>query len=161
PYGKKPFVVPRALSIAEIKEVVKDYAAATKRALNAGFDGVEIHGANGYLIDQFLRDCSNLRTDAYGGTPANRVRFLGEVTEAVVKIAGANRVGVRLSPKNPSKGMKDSDPTHTFGLAAETLNAFGLAYLHVMEGLPDHPFAAKDGERITPILRHTFKGMLI
>ena len=99
----------------------------------AGFDGVEIHGANGYLIDQFLRDGTNQRTDRYGGSAENRARFLLEVTEAVVAVWGADRVGVRLSPLGSFNGMSDSDPATTFGAAVEALDGFGLAYLHLVE----------------------------
>ena len=106
---------------------------APRHALEAGFDGVEIHGANGYLIDQFLRDGTNHRADRYGGSVANRARFLLEVTEAVVGVWGADRVGVRLSPQSAFNGMSDSDPRATFGHAALALARFGLAYLHVVE----------------------------
>lgn len=157
PMGKKPHVTPRALEPEEIPGVVQDYAQATRRAQKAGFDGVEIHAANGYLIDQFLRDCSNQRTDIYGGTLENRVRFLREVTEAVVNAWSADRVGVRLSPTNPFNDMRDSDPIATFTYASEALERFGLAYLHVLEALPGH-FLAGEGDRVSPHMRKAFKG---
>lgn len=158
--GKKAFVTPHALTVDEIKTTVEDYKNAAKLAKDAGFDGVEIHGANGYLIDQFLRDGTNKRTDAYGGSPENRARFLLQVTEAVTSVWGGDRVGVRLSPRNPYNDMSDSDPLHTFGLAAEKLNAYGLAYLHTMEPLLGHPRAG-EGERVSPLLRKVFKSVLI
>jgi N-ethylmaleimide reductase len=160
PLGKKPYVAPRALEAEEIPGVVQTYADATRRARAAGFDGVEIHGANGYLIDQFLRDCSNRRTDAYGGSIPNRLRFLQEVTEAVISAWSADRVGVRLSPTNPFNDMADSNPVATFSAAAELLNGYGLAYLHILEALPGH-FLAGEGEFVTPYLRKVFGGPLM
>ncbi len=161
PTGKKPYVTPRALDLAEIPGVVQQYVAATQRAQAAGFDGVEIHAANGYLIDQFLRDGSNQRTDAYGGSAANRARFLLEVTEAVVNAWSADRVGVRLSPTNPFNDMRDSDPVQTFTTVAAALNPFQLAYLHVLEALPGHFLAAPDGERVAPHIRQVYNGTLM
>ncbi|MCU0588022.1 MAG: alkene reductase [Syntrophobacteraceae bacterium] len=160
PLGKKPYVVPRAMESAEIPVIVGDYAAAAAKAREAGFDGVEIHGANGYLIDQFLRDGSNHRTDAYGGSIANRARFLLEVTEAVCGAWSPDRVGVRLSPTGVYNDMSDSDPPATFGHAAEALSRLGLAYLHLMEPLPGHPMAGTR-ERISPMLRKVYGGTLI
>jgi N-ethylmaleimide reductase len=160
PKGKKTYVTPRALELDEIPGVVQQYTEATKHAQDAGFDGVEIHAANGYLIDQFLRDGSNQRTDAYGGSVENRVRFLLEVTEAVCQAWEADQVGVRLSPTNPFNDMRDRDPITTFTHAAKALNQFGLAYLHILEALPGH-FLAGDGERVTPYLRKAFQGPLI
>lgn len=129
----KPYEVPRVLSCEDIERIVKDYAATAKRAREAGFDGVEIHGANGYLIDQFLRDGSNKRDDNYGGSIENRVRFMKEVTQAVVDTVGAERTGIRLSSQNGVQSMTDSDPAKTFTYAAQVLNAFNLAYLHLKE----------------------------
>ncbi|AFY73684.1 NADH:flavin oxidoreductase [Synechococcus sp. PCC 7502] len=158
PSGKKPHVAPRALEIAEIPQIVQDYVVAAKNAIAAGFDGVEIHGANGYLIDQFLRDGSNQRTDDYGGSIENRARFLLEVTGAVVDAIGGDRVALRLSPTNTYNDMSDRDPVATFTYAVEKLNAFGLAYLHILEALPGHPLAA-EGTRVSPHLRKIFKGL--
>jgi N-ethylmaleimide reductase len=160
PLGKKPYVTPRSLEIDEIPGVVQTYADATRRAQAAGFDGVEIHAANGYLIDQFIRDCSNHRTDAYGGSLDHRLRFLKEVTEAVISAWSADRVGVRLSPTNPFNGMTDSDPVTTFSAAAQLLNGYGLAYLHILEALPGHMLAG-EGEFVTPYLRKIFEGPLM
>jgi N-ethylmaleimide reductase len=131
--GLQPFVTPRALETREIPRVIAQFAEGARRAKEAGFDGVEIHGANGYLIDQFLRDGTNERTDRYGGGVVNRVRFLREVAEAVVGVWGEARVGVRLSPTNPLNDMRDSDPVLTFSAAARALDSLGLAYLHVVE----------------------------
>jgi N-ethylmaleimide reductase len=158
--GMKPFVTPRALEIAEIAGIVEDYRRAARNARYAGFDGVELHGANGYLIDQFLRDGSNRRTDRYGGTAQNRARFLIEVIDAIVGEWGADRVGVRLSPTNPFNDMADSNPAATFATAVDELNRFGLAYLHVVEPAPGDPVA--DGE-VPDIrfFRNLWRGALI
>lgn len=140
---KQPYETPHALSVTEIKGVVADFAQGAENARRAGFDGVEIHGANGYLIDQFLRDGTNRRTDAYGGSVENRVRFLKEVVEAVVAVFGGDRVGVRLAPIFHLFSMSDSDPAETFGHAAKVLSRYGLAYLHGMElGDASFDFAA-------------------
>lgn len=132
--GLVDYVTPRALEKNELPAIVQDYVHATKCAMTAGFDGVEIHAANGYLLDQFLRDGSNQRTDEYGGSFENRTRLLMEVTEAVVKTIGADKTGVRLSPVNPFNDMKDSNPQAIFNYVAEALNQFNLAYLHAVEG---------------------------
>jgi N-ethylmaleimide reductase len=160
PQGKKDYVTPRALEVSEIAEVVREYAYGARLAREAGFDGVEIHGANGYLIDQFLRDGSNQRTDGYGGSVANRARFLLQVTEAVAKAWSPERVGVRLSPTGQYNDMRDSDPVGTFAYAATELDKLGLAYLHVMEALPGH-WAHTPGPRVSPHMRAAFKGPLI
>ena len=131
--GLKPFVTPRALDLAELPGLVAQYRQGAQYALEAGFDGVEVHSANGYLLDQFLRDGSNHRTDAYGGSIENRARLLFEVVEAVTQIWGVNRVGIRISPVNPFNSMQDSDPDQTFGYVAKKLGALKLAYLHVVE----------------------------
>jgi N-ethylmaleimide reductase len=140
--GMLPFVTPRALDASELPGLVADYRAAAQNALAAGFDGVEIHAANGYLLDQFLRDGSNQRTDQYGGSVENRCRLLLEVVTAVTEAFGTNRVGVRISPLNPFNDMYDSNPQHTFETVARSLSPLGLAYLHVMEsaiGESKHP----------------------
>lgn len=140
--GMQDYETPHALALSEIPGIIEDYRAAAKNALDAGFDGVEIHGANGYLLDQFLRDGSNQRTDAYGGSIANRARLMLEVTDAVCKVWGGNRVGIRLSPLQPFNDMRDSNPEAIFSYAIEQLNRFGLAYLHVTEMGKDKPGAA-------------------
>ena len=157
-----PYVAPRALERDEIQAVVRDYANAAKNAMRAGADGVEIHGANGYLIDQFLRDGTNGRTDEYGGSIANRVRFLREVTTAVVDACGPSRVAVRLSPSNRFNQIWDSDPIALFTHVAEVLNDFNLAYLHVLEGVDGAPSApASDCPRVAPSIRAKYHGILM
>lgn len=126
-------VVPRALGLEEIPGVVEEFRRGAERAKAAGFDGVELHGANGYLPDQFLQDGTNHRDDAYGGPIENRARFMLEVVEALVSVWGGDRVAVRISPSGQFGTMSDSNPTATFGYLAEQLNRFGLAYLHVIE----------------------------
>jgi len=153
--GMEPFVTPRALATDEITQVVDQYVQGASYAKEAGFDGVEVHGANGYLIDQFLRDGSNHRTDEYGGSPENRARFLYEVTCAVTSVWGGGKVGVRLSPVNPYNDMSDSDPMATFTTAAQGLNDYGLAYLHVVE-----PIGA-EGTPVTSAIRSVFRRPLI
>lgn len=135
PEGKKPYETPRALETDEIPAIVADFGAAARRARAAGFDGIEIHAANGYLLDQFLQSKTNHRNDAYGGSVANRYRFLGEVVAAVTKEIPADRVGVRLAPNGVFNDMGSPDYRETFLHAATELNRVGLAYLHVMDGL--------------------------
>jgi N-ethylmaleimide reductase len=132
--GPKPFVEPRALGIDEIPGIVDQYHQAAKCALKAGFDGVEIHSANGYLLDQFLRDGTNQRDDMYGGSRKNRSRLLMEVLSAVLDVWAAPRVGVRISPENSFNDIRDSDPQATFAFVARALSGKGLGYLHVVEG---------------------------
>lgn len=161
--GMKPFPIPRALETDEIAGLVKAFADAAKRAVfDAGLDGVEIHAANGYLIDQFLRDRTNKRTDRYGGSIGNRCRFLLEIAEAVTAAIGANRVGVRLSPTGAFNDMADSDPVALYSHLAEILNPFGLAYLHVIEGLPGNRMAPPEGvPHVAETLRKIYKGPFI
>ncbi|MEO1636501.1 MAG: alkene reductase [Cyanobacteria bacterium J06631_9] len=135
PTGKQPHEVPRALETEEISGVVEDYRKAAENAKVAGFDGVEIHGANGYLIDEFLQSKTNQRTDKYGGSIENRYRFLKEIVEAVLTVWPANRVGVRIAPNGAFNDMGSPDYRETFTYVAEQLNAYNLAYLHVMDGL--------------------------
>jgi N-ethylmaleimide reductase len=131
--GPVAFAMPRALDIGEIAGIVEQFRRGAALALEAGFDGVEIHGANGYLPDQFLQDGSNHRQDAYGGSIENRARFFLEVTQAAASVWGGERVGARISPSGTYGSMHDSDPQATFGYLATQLNRFGLAYLHVVE----------------------------
>ena len=131
--GRPDLVTPRALETEEISGVVEQFRQGAKNALAAGFDGVEIHGANGYLIDEFIEDGSNQRSDRYGGSIENRTRFLLEVVEAVTSVWGGNRVGVRLSPSGENYSMSDSERADTFKCVVETLNSFNLAYFHLME----------------------------
>jgi N-ethylmaleimide reductase len=158
--GMKPFVTPRALETSEIPGIVEQYRQGAKNALEAGFDGVEIHGANGYLLDQFLRDGTNQRTDEYGGSIENRARLLLEVTEAVVGVWGTQRVGVRLSPSGTFNDMHDSNPLETFGYATEALNRFGLAYLHIVE-VTEADLRHGGTEVPTSYLRDRFTGTLM
>lgn len=147
---------PRALELNELPGLIDDYAAAAKKAIAAGFDGVEIHAANGYLLDQFLRDGSNRRTDRYGGSVENRLRLTLEVVEAVSAGVGADRTGIRLSPVSPVSGAFDSDPQSMFFPLVRELNRFELAYVHVIEGHTQGPreFHGLDFEA----LRKTFDG---
>ena len=132
--GFEPIPTPRALETAEVPAIVEQYAQAARNALAAGFDGVEVHAANGYLIDQFLQDRTNRRTDRYGGGIESRSRFLMEVVDAVSAAVGAERTGVRISPQNTMNDIADSDPQTLFNYVAEQLSGKGLAYLHVIEG---------------------------
>ncbi|HEX2079140.1 MAG TPA: alkene reductase [Longimicrobium sp.] len=169
--GMKPFVTPRALRTDEVAEVVGQFAEGARRAYAAGFDGVELHGANGYLIDQFLRDGTNHRADRYGGSVENRVRFLVEVAEAVAGVWGGERVGVRLSPVSTVNGMGDTDPLATFSYAAYALNRLNLAYLHVAEPMDAEgrsggaSFDVSSGGdahgRISPVLKAIFRGAFV
>ncbi len=160
--GMEPFPVPRALAASEIPDLVRDFAQAAKRAVfDAGFDGVEIHAANGYLIDQFLRDGANTRTDEYGGSIENRARFLLEVTKAVVDAIGAERTGVRLSPNGVFNDMSDSNPAALFGHVAKELSVFGLAYLHVIEGVAGPMLLPAGAKPVAGELKRAFKGPFI
>jgi N-ethylmaleimide reductase len=165
PTGWKSISPHRAMEIDEIRQVVVDFKDAARRAFEAGVDGVEIHAANGYLIDSFLQDGTNRRTDAYGGSVDNRARLLLEIVEAIGSLRGVDRVGVRLSPSGEWNSIYDSDPEATFGRVAELLDPYGLAYLHLIEprikgddqkaGMEDHaPVAAAS-------LRSRFKGPII
>ena len=160
PDGMKPFVTPRMLETAEIAGIVEDYRRGARNARTAGFDGVELHGANGYLIDQFLRDGANRRTDGYGGSASNRARFLVEVTQALIGEWGADRVGVRLSPTNPYNDMTDGNPAATFAAAVGELNRFGLAYMHVVEPVAGDPIPAGEVPDIA-FFRKPWRGALM
>jgi N-ethylmaleimide reductase len=135
PNGKQPYETPRALETAEIAQIVADYRQAAANAKQAGFDGVEIHSANGYLIDQFLQSKTNKRSDQYGGSVANRYRFLKEIVEAILTVWDAGRVGIRLSPNGVFNDMGSPDYRETFTYVVEQLNSYGLAYLHLLDGL--------------------------
>ena len=161
--GPKPFVTPRALETEEIPGIVEQYRKGAENALAAGFDGVEIHGANGYLLDQFLEDGTNKRTDQYGGSIENRARLLMEVTEAVVSVWGGQRVGIRLSPSGTFNSMSDSNPSALFSYVADSLNRFNLAYLHLVEPRTDGSTTLDNstGGLFTEYFRPIFKGTLI
>lgn len=160
--GPQPFVVPRALRTEELPGIVEQFRQGAANALEAGFDGVEIHAANGYLLDQFLEDGTNRRTDEYGGPIENRARLIMEVTAAVASVWGAERVGIRLSPGGTFNSMSDTDPAATFGYLTQALNSFGLAYLHVAEPADAEQF--KVGGAVisaTRYLRSLFEDTLI
>jgi len=137
PQGKKPYETPRPLEMAELPGVVEDYANAAKRAMNAGFDGVEVHSANGYLLDQFLQSKTNHRTDEYGGSVENRARLLMEVVRRITEMVPANRVGVRISPNGTFNDMGSPDFREQFSYVAKQLDTVDLAYLHVLDGTID------------------------
>ena len=152
------FVTPRALGTDEIPGVIESFRRGARYAKDAGFDGVELHGANGYLPDQFLRDGTNRRTDAYGGSVENRSRFLLEITRTLIDVWGPDRVGVRLSPSGTFNDMKDSDPVETFGHAIRELDRLGIVYLHVVEGGDDdvrHGGTIVPTEAFRPLFRRT------
>jgi len=159
--GRQPYEEARALDIAEIPGLLDDYARATENALAAGFDGVQIHAANGYLIDQFLRDNANFRSDAYGGSVENRTRLLREVATRVAAVAGADRTAVRLSPNGDSQGVNDSDPHAVFLPAAKLLSDLGIAFLELREPGPDGTFGRSDVPRLSPEIRKVFDGPLV
>ena len=160
PTGFQPFVTPRALRTDEIPGIVEDYANATRNALAAGFDGVEIHAANGYLIDQFLRSGTNHRTDQYGGSVENRCRFLDEVTAAVVAVAGPSRTGIRFSPVSPANDSADADPETTFRHAVGIVDRHKLVYMHCIEGATQGPREVEGGFDLQ-ILRRAFSGLFM
>ena len=159
--GRQDYQEARPLTLDEIPGLLDDYARATRNALAAGFDGVQVHAANGYLIDQFLRDGTNHRTDAYGGAPENRIRLLREVTERVASIAGADRTAVRLSPNGDSQGVDDSDPASVFVPAARALAEIGIAFLELREPGPEGTFGRTDVPRQSPVIREAFDRPLV
>ncbi|NCP10517.1 MAG: alkene reductase [Sphingomonadales bacterium] len=154
--GKQDYATPRALPASEIPRVVGDYVTAARNAMIAGFDGVQIHAANGYLIDQFLRDTPNDRDDDYGGSADNRVRLLREVTAAVAGEVGADRTAVRLSPNGVVQSTDDSDPVTTFTTAAKALDALGIAFLEMREPREASTFAKTDVAPVSPHIRKVF-----
>ena len=159
--GKQDYPEPRAVTADDIERILGDYAAAARNAIAAGFDGVQIHGANGYLIDQFLRDSTNLRDDAYGGPIANRVRFMREVVEAVAGEIGMARTGIRLSPVGESQGANDSDNAALFVAAAAELEALGVPWLELREPGPQSTFGASDQPAVSPAIRQVYSGKIV
>jgi len=159
--GRLPYTQARALELAEIPGLLDDYRRAAANAMAAGFDGVQIHAANGYLIDQFLRNNSNFREDAYGGPVENRVRLLREVTEAVAGTVGKDRTGVRLSPNGDSQGANDSDPEALFGAAAAVLSEIGIAFLELREPGFEGTFGKAERAPVAPVIRKAFDGPLV
>jgi N-ethylmaleimide reductase len=148
--GPQKMVAPRALALTEIPGIIEQFRKGAENAKAAGFDGVELHGANGYLLDQFTRDGANKRTDAYGGAVENRARLPLEVASAVVDVLGADRVGYRISPNSGFNSMSDANPIQTFSYLTEQLNKLGIVYLHVVDP------AADGAKRVSPVLRRKF-----
>ena len=158
PSDKKKFVTPRALELSEIPDIIEQFRKGAQNAKAAGFDGIEIHGANGYLLDQFLRDNSNRRKDKYGESLQNRARLPLEVTEAVIGIWGEDRVGYRISPHFSNYSMSDMNPRQTFSYFARELNNIGLGYLHMVEPIGGRMGETAPDARLAPIIREIFKG---
>ncbi|MEG3163692.1 alkene reductase [Sphingomonas sp. PB2P19] len=159
--GKKDFETARPLDIDEIPRLLADYELAAKNAKAAGFDGVQVHGANGYLIDQFLRDNANFRDDRYGGSIENRIRLMREVTERVASVIGADRTSIRLSPNGDSQGVDDSNPVPLFTAAAKALSEIGIGFLELREPGPDGTFGRTEVPKISPQIREVFTGPLV
>ena len=159
--GKQEYEQARALRLDEIPALLDSYRLAAANAMEAGFDGVQIHAANGYLIDQFLRDNTNRREDAYGGPVGNRIRLLSEVAQAVADTVGADRTGVRMSPNGEIQGVNDSDPDALFGAAAAALSRIGIAFVELREPQPDSSFAKADRPPVAPTIRAAFGGKLV
>ena len=159
--GRAVYEEARALALDDIPDLLDDYARSAGYAMMAGFDGVQLHAANGYLIDQFLRDNSNLRDDDYGGSIENRVRLLRQVTNAIADVVGAERTAVRLSPNGDSQGVNDSDPAPLFTAAAEALAEIGIAFLELREPGPEGTFGKGEVDPIAPAIRKVFPGPLV
>jgi len=159
--GKQDFETARPLETDEIPRLLADYEIAAKNAKAAGFDGVQVHGANGYLIDQFLRDNANFRDDRYGGSIENRIRLMREVTERVASVIGADRTSIRLSPNGDSQGVNDSNPVPLFTAAAKALSEIGIGFLELREPGPDGTFGRTDVPKISPQIREVFTGPLV
>jgi N-ethylmaleimide reductase len=157
PQGLKDTVTPRAMTLAEIQSTIQDYKKAAEAAKQAGFDGIEIHAANGYLPHQFLEDGSNHRTDNYGGSIENRVRFLLEIIDAVIPIWGSEHISVRISPQNPFNGMSDSDPESTYTHLVQQLEQRNIGMLHMV----DTANLNKGINSLAPIMRQLFSGILL
>ena len=161
PEGKQDFATARPLRLDEMPRLVDDYGLAAENAKKAGFDGVQLHAANGYLIDQFLRDGTNLRDDDYGGSPQNRSRILREVVERLIAVWGKDLVSVRLSPNGDSQGTDDSDPAATFGEAARVLQDLGIGFLELRQPGPDGTFGQTDVPQQDALIRSIYTGPLV
>ena len=162
PSGRQELVTPRALRLDEMPRIVDDYGRAAQNAKDAGFDGVQLHGANGYLIDQFLRDNTNLRDDDYGGAPENRVRLMREVLERLIAVWGdSGRVSIRLSPNGESQGADDSNPAAVFGAAARVLEELKIGFVELREPGPDGTFGQTEVPPQSPLIRSIYSGPLI
>jgi 2,4-dienoyl-CoA reductase-like NADH-dependent reductase (Old Yellow Enzyme family) len=159
--GKKPYGEARALREDEIPRLLADYENAAKNAVAAGFDGVQIHAANGYLIDEFLRDGANKRTDRYGGSIENRVRLLTKIAQTVAGVVGPERTGIRFSPNGPIQGVDDSDPHALFEVAAEAMARIGLAYIELREPGPNGTFGKATVAPVAPTIKKAFGGPVI
>jgi 2,4-dienoyl-CoA reductase-like NADH-dependent reductase (Old Yellow Enzyme family) len=159
--GRQDHQPARELPANEIPRVVGDYRRAAENAKEAGFDGVQLHGANGYLVDQFLRDSTNLRTDAYGGNPENRTRFLREVLTELIEVWGADRVSVRLSPNGETQGCDDSNPAATFGAAAQVCQDLGLGFVELRQPGPDGTFGQTEVPQQDGVIRSIYTGPLV
>jgi len=163
PYHKpeNPYAEARPATLDDIKRAQDEYATAARNAIAAGFDGVQLHGANGYLIDQFLRDNTNFRDDDYGGSPENRIRFMKEAVQAVIAEIGAGRTAIRLSPNGETQGADDSNPEAVFVPAAKVLNDLGIAFLELRELSPAGTFGASEVPKLSPKIRQVFERPLI
>jgi 2,4-dienoyl-CoA reductase-like NADH-dependent reductase (Old Yellow Enzyme family) len=159
--GRQPYAEARPLRLDEIPGLLDDYASAAANAIAAGFDGVQLHAANGYLIDQFLRDGTNKRDDDYGGPIENRIRLLAEATRAIADRVGAERTAVRLSPNSETQGCEDSDPEALFTAAAAALAEIGIAFLELREPGPEGTFGKSDVPPVAPAIRKVFPAPLI
>jgi N-ethylmaleimide reductase len=163
PYHKpeNPYAEAKAATLDDIRQAIDEYGQAARAAIAAGFDGVQLHGANGYLIDQFLRDGTNHRDDEYGGSPENRIRFMREAVTRVIEEIGAGRTGIRLSPNGETQGADDSDPASVFVPAAKALADLNIAFLELREQGPEGTFGATDVPKLSPEIRKVFPGVLI
>ena len=163
PYHKpeNPYAEAQAATLDDIRLAQDEYADAARNAIRAGFDGVQLHGANGYLIDQFLRDGTNHRSDDYGGSVENRLRLLVEATEAIATVIGPERTAVRLSPNSETQGVEDSDPNALFTAAAEALQPIGIAFRELREPGPQGTFGRSDIPPVSPAMRKVFTGPII
>jgi 2,4-dienoyl-CoA reductase-like NADH-dependent reductase (Old Yellow Enzyme family) len=159
--GKQDYAEARAATPDDLARVLDDYGNAARNAIRAGFDGVQLHAANGYLIDQFLRDGANFRDDAYGGSPENRARLLREAVARLIDAAGADRVAVRFSPNGATQGVDDSNPAAVFVPAAKWLSDQGIAFLELREQRPDGTFGRSDVPKVSPAIRPVFERPLV
>jgi len=161
PTGRKPYEQAREATKADIARIVGDYAKAAQNAKAAGFDGVQLHGANGYLVDQFLRASSNLRTDEYGGSAENRTRFMREVLEGLIGVWGADRVSIRLSPNGETQGCDDPDPASVFGAAARVCQELKLGFVELRQPGPNGTFGATEVPKQDALIRSLYTGALV
>jgi len=159
--GKQPYAEPRAATEHDIERIVGDYAAAARNAISAGFDGIEVHGANGYLVDQFLRDGSNFRTDDYGGSIPNRLRFMTQVLEAVGAEIGMDRVGIRFSPNIYSQGVEDTFPQPLFAAVGARLEELKVPWIELREPRQPTSAGAIPTEPVSPVMRKNFSGKIV